>query len=195
MSNSYLPPLLAEFIAAARLELTASAPAGIEALLRAAQFDDASLAPFVSFMADRYTRNCVYRDERFELLLLCWARGARSPIHDHGDSRCFVTVLRGALTIENFTILEHGRAPGPAVLSRTGTQNLGLGGIDTRSPQTDVHRVSALGGPAISLHLYAAPLDRCLVFDVAQKTCRSALNHYDRSPSAHRPATTPAVAR
>jgi cysteine dioxygenase len=56
------------------------------------------------------------------------------------------------------------------------------GEIDARTVVGDVHRVAPVGGPAISVHVYAEPLDTCLVFDVEQNTCRSAVNRYDRSP-------------
>jgi cysteine dioxygenase len=180
-------PLSAAFVAfiaaATRLDLTASTPAGVEALLGATQFDDASLAPYLNFVPGRYTRNAIYRDTSFELLVLCWSPGSRSLIHDHGGSRCFVSVQRGSLTVENYTLLENGRAPGHARLSRTDTQTMSWGTVDVRTADRDVHRVGARGGPAVSLHLYAKPLDTCLLFDVTQQTCRIAVNRYDVPPA------------
>lgn len=175
-----LAPFADLIAAAARLDLPTAQTETVAALLRAARFDDASLAPFVHFGPERYTRNCVYRDERFELLVLCWADNAASPIHDHGGSRCFVSVQRGSLTVENYSVDEGGREAGPVRLSAAGTQVLRAGAIDARGADRDVHRVRASGGPAISLHLYAKPLDACLVFDAARQTCRVAVNRYDR---------------
>lgn len=48
--------------------------------------DDAAWRPFALFGADHYVRNCVLRTEAFELLVLCWAPGQESRIHDHATS-------------------------------------------------------------------------------------------------------------
>jgi cysteine dioxygenase len=34
-----------------------------------------------------------------------------------------------------------------------------------------IHRVTALQGPAVSLHVYASPVSQCLVFDARRQRC------------------------
>jgi cysteine dioxygenase len=168
--------------ALAELDFATVPPTAVARILAATAIDDATLAEFVTFAAGRYTRNCVYRDARFELLILCWATDSASAIHDHGRSRCFVRVERGRLTVENYALVEAGRRPGPAHLARGPEQVLGPGDIDVRSAGHDIHRVAPHGGPAVSLHVYAKPLDQCLVFDVASRSCKFVESRYDREP-------------
>ena len=51
--------------------------------------------PWALFDPASYTRNLVYRDERFELLILCWGAGQVSPIHNHEGQDCWMAVLDG----------------------------------------------------------------------------------------------------
>ncbi|MCA1608451.1 MAG: hypothetical protein LC730_03200, partial [Acidobacteria bacterium] len=44
------------------------------------------------YWSDRnYTRNLIYKDERFELMAVCWEPGQVSRIHNHFDQRCWMT--------------------------------------------------------------------------------------------------------
>ena len=43
-----------------------------------------------------YFRNLVHKgNDKFNLMLLCWASGNKSTIHDHADAHCFLKVLDG----------------------------------------------------------------------------------------------------
>ena len=42
-----------------------------------------------------YTRNCIFENEKFELILLCWEKDQKTPIHDHGGEQCWVKVIEG----------------------------------------------------------------------------------------------------
>ena len=44
----------------------------VAAMISAAEVDDESLAPFLYFRSDRYTRNLVSRSDLFEVIVLCW---------------------------------------------------------------------------------------------------------------------------
>jgi cysteine dioxygenase len=156
--------------------------ADLSAIVADLRISDAELRPFVRFVAGRYTRNLIYRNDRFELLVLCWPDGTGSPIHDHGGSRCFVKVHSGALLSESFTLLHGGTGPGSAVLAGAGSRIFAAGDIDVRDPADDIHRITPVGGPAISLHVYARPLDRSLVFDEPAGTCRLVASRYDSLP-------------
>jgi predicted metal-dependent enzyme (double-stranded beta helix superfamily) len=127
-----------------------------------------------------YTRTCVYRDERFELLLLNWAKGAASAIHDHGDQHCWMIVLDGLLEVDDYVRLDHADRPGYAHVQAQDSRRLETGEMDSRSGRFDLHRVAArAGSPAVSLHLYAAPLRRFLVYDERARRCETAHGTYD----------------
>ena len=53
---------------------------------------------YAKFDKYKYTRNLVHEGNgKFNLMLLCWAPGNQSSIHDHANAHCFVKVLDGSL--------------------------------------------------------------------------------------------------
>ncbi len=44
-----------------------------------------TIAPYFFWSKNFYTRNLIYKDERFELMALCWDKGQVSRIHNHAD--------------------------------------------------------------------------------------------------------------
>jgi cysteine dioxygenase len=131
-----------------------------------------SLGPFLHFRRGRYTRNLVYRDPRFEVVVNCWDAGTSSPIHDHSEQECWFSIQAGTFLLEDYPLLAGGREPGYALLGTPRlSESVGPGHVDYRGPLDSIHRVSALQGPAVTLHVYAAPVEQCLVFDVRRQRC------------------------
>lgn len=128
-----------------------------------------------------YTRTCAYFDDRFELLLLNWSRGAASEIHDHGGQHCWLAVVDGALEIENYDrIDDDGKCEGRAAIVRRDAAILETGALDLRSGPFDIHRVANAGSkPAVSLHVYARPLRHFGVYDEFAQRCRAQRARYD----------------
>ena len=134
--------------------------------------------------AGRYTRNLVHRDAAFELIAICWEKDARSAIHDHADSDCAFVLQTGSITCENFRVsYPDGFDGAPCDLRRTSARTLREGEIDMRSGHLSVHRVGACDGRAVTLHVYAKPIDACRQFD-EDGTSRVAYSHYDTKPAA-----------
>jgi cysteine dioxygenase len=157
-------------------------PVRVAATLRGVRVDERTLEPYLSWAPDRYTRNLVTREEAFELIAICWERGARSSIHDHADSDCAFVLQRGAITCENFRVAWPDAAQrGACDLRHTSTRTLRQGEIDMRSGHLSVHRVGSCDGRAITLHVYAKPIDACLAYaeDGSYQVARS---RYDTVP-------------
>ena len=102
-----------------------------------------------------------------------------SPIHDHGGQHCWMLVLDGSLEVEDYVRVDAGDVPGHAEVSAAGSRTLRTGSVDLRSGRFDLHRVSAAEGPAVSLHLYAGPLNEYLVYDENARRCQSTRGTYD----------------
>jgi cysteine dioxygenase len=133
-----------------------------------------------------YTRTCAYRNDDFEVLLLNWARGAASPIHDHGDQHCWMIVLDGRLDVEDYARVDNGEVPGYAHVEPCGWQRLEPGETDFRSGRFDIHRVSATeDAPAVSLHVYSGPLRQFLVYDPTARRCETTRGTYDEVLSVY----------
>ncbi len=136
--------------------------------------------------AATYTRTCAYRDDSFEIVLLNWARGAASPIHDHGDQHCWMIVLQGGLWVEDYVRLDAADVEGYAHVERRGVRALGPGEMDLRSGRFDLHRVAATDRAAtVTLHLYSAPLRKFLVYDESARRCETAQGTYDEVLSVY----------
>jgi cysteine dioxygenase len=127
-----------------------------------------------------YTRSCAYWDERFEVLLLNWAAGAASAIHDHGGQHCWMQVLEGQLVVDDYLRADSGERPGFARVEARGSRLMSAGDVDLRSGRFDLHRVSApAGGPALSVHIYAAPLKEFLAYNETTQRCQTVVGTYD----------------
>ncbi|HEX4014507.1 MAG TPA: cysteine dioxygenase family protein [Candidatus Cybelea sp.] len=130
--------------------------------------------------ANAYTRTSVHREGRFEVVLLNWAAGAFSGIHDHGGRHCWMSVLEGSLLVDDYARLDRGERAGYARIEARDSRLLGTGELDLRSGPFDLHRVGATAdAPAISLHVYAAPLQEYGVYDELSERCQTALGTYD----------------
>lgn len=110
-----------------------------------------------------YTRNLVHRCGRYELLLLAWAEGQESPIHDHAGQHCWMAVLDG--DVEEIHYKDGG--PGrPLVASPA--RRFQRGQVAYIADEIALHLVRPVaGGHAVSLHLYSDPIDTCRVYDPA----------------------------
>ncbi len=155
----------------------------IAEILLANRIDDAALAPYLHFVPGRYTRIRLYGHTGFEILALCWPAQMRSPIHAHGDSRCFVHVYRGTLVNDEYVLRSGGETAGAAALRHIAAHTLKPGDLDIRTQRRDIHRFTSLDEPAVTLHVYAEPLERCLVFDREREICRQVESFYDALPA------------
>jgi cysteine dioxygenase len=153
--------------------------AEVGALLKASVLEG-RLAPLLVFRRNAYTRTCAYRDTGFEVAVLNWDKGATSPVHDHGDQRCWMLVLEGSLRVDDYARLDAGDVAGYAHVERRGARMLEVGDMDLRSGRFDLHRVSACPDvPAVSLHVYAGPLREFLVYDEYARQCQRVYGNYD----------------
>jgi cysteine dioxygenase len=118
---------------------------------------------FLQFEPSSYTRNLVARNEWFELLVLCWSNGQESPVHDHAGQDCFMGILQGRMEETHFAFPKPGQS-GP--LLETRSRIFEQGGVAYIHDSIALHRVRPVGGPAVSLHLYARPIDVCNLYEI-----------------------------
>lgn len=126
-----------------------------------------------------YGRTLIHRCERFEVLVLHWDPGAPTLIHDHGGALCWLAIASGEMLIENFRRCDDGATPGYARISFEGRASMGSGQIDYRQDDVNLHRCIAGAQGAVTLHLYAHPLDEFKVFDERAERCAPARAQYD----------------
>jgi cysteine dioxygenase len=112
------------------------------------------VAEFIRFSEKAYCRNLVRAGAWYNLLVLCWRNGQRSPIHDHRGSSCALSVLDGVLTETQFVFAPNG------YIKATGSRDMKPGGI-IGSFDDDIHQVSNLQAgrlDLVTLHVYSPPL-------------------------------------
>jgi hypothetical protein len=120
------------------------------------------LEAIAAFRDDRYARHRIYRDDDFELLIICWKSGQQAPIHGHEGQHCWARIERGRLRFTEYREVSED----PVRLEQVGEPVIGEAGY-VDSPE-NLHRVENLaefGEDAVTLHLYADPYDACDVWD------------------------------
>lgn len=121
---------------------------------------------------DQYTRNLVFAgdDDSLSLFTLVWARGQRTPIHDHGTWGV-VGVLEGMLEEQSFVRVDRdadAHTDEGIELTPGGFVLLPPGAVVTFLPDPDhIHEtgVPENRGPTLSLHLYGRFLNAFHVYD------------------------------
>lgn len=111
------------------------------------------LSAYRCFTPERYARNTVFRNDHFELVVICWLPNQASSIHDHGRSHCLYIILEGEMQEEMFAVDSGGRP------RRQVARCYRPGQITIAGP-ADVHRIANTGGShLVTVHVYSPPLD------------------------------------
>jgi cysteine dioxygenase len=108
----------------------------------------------IQFSSRGYTRTLVRGGPWYNVLVLCWKNGQRSPIHDHAGSSCAVKILRGIATETSFDYAPNGH------VWATGSRQHRPGAV-IGSQDSDLHQISNLqpgDADLVTLHIYSPPL-------------------------------------
>ncbi|MCT4631037.1 cysteine dioxygenase family protein [Winogradskyella sp.] len=144
---------------------------------------DFSLIDFKSiehWKPNAYTRNCFYRDSSFELILICWDKGVKTAIHDHDGEDCCVMLLEGEMEEDFYTLNDKGQ------LVFQSTKTLKKYQLTQADKNNGFHRLkNQFSQRAMSLHLYANPIEESLTLDeVSGKIIKKKLNYNSYKPIA-----------
>jgi len=165
-------------------------------LLSEVRVDDASVRSRAAWRDDRHARHLIYRDDLFEVLLLCWKPGHRTPVHTHNGQLGWATIVRGALDVveyawkgcnkpENQNVVGMDCLAGatridmqakPAVHATVG------GPVATVTKTQSIHQILCpddCGELTASLHIYSRPIDSCVAFDLEHQRCARRQLAYD----------------
>ena len=139
---------------------------GLKAQLQTPAVTVDDVAEFAQFSEDRYLRNLIHQSEHYQLLVLCWRSGQRSPIHDHAGSTCGLRILRGTATE---TVFE--RSPS-GLIKPVCSRDYCKGDVSVSSDDF-IHQVSNLqaeGEDLVTLHVYSPPLLRTATYSLTEAT-------------------------
>jgi cysteine dioxygenase len=141
-----------------------------------------SLAPFLTWDRQHYTRNLIDRTRLYELMAICWETGQASSVHNHRDQNCWMAVPVGRLLVENFHLVMQDLHGGTCRLEPLNTVEMNISQPCAVNPADPVHRVvnpREFGERAVSLHVYSRPFDTCVVYSPEQGTCGEIRLHFN----------------
>jgi cysteine dioxygenase len=150
------------------------AVAPVEQFLRAHPVAPGSLAPYLVWDRQHYTRNLIDKTELYELIAVCWEVGQQSSIHNHHEQMCWMTAPLGRLRVQNYAAEFEDLRAGRCRIVPTDSVEMSALNPAAVDPLRPVHKVfnpREFNERAVSLHLYSRPFDRCLVYSEEQGTC------------------------
>src|SRR5580698_4562057 len=82
----------------------------VRMLLANTPVEEGSLAQYLVWDPQHYTRNLIDKTELYELLAICWEVGQRSSIHNHKGQNCWMAAPMGRLAVQNYRLLSEDLA-------------------------------------------------------------------------------------
>lgn len=140
-----------------------------------------SLAPYLTWDRQHYTRNLIDKTPLYELLSICWEVGQASSVHNHRDQNCWMAVPIGRLQVENYRTVFQDIGSGRCELVPADTVEMNVSHPCAVDPLEPVHRVlnpRHFDQRAVSLHVYSRPFDTCVVYSPEQGTCGEIRLHF-----------------
>jgi cysteine dioxygenase len=131
------------------------------------EIDTASIEKYIYWSPNFYTRNLIYKDERFEMMAICWNLGQVSRVHNHSEQRCWMMVPVGRLKGQNFAVESIDEASGHCKLRETDSFELSdclTAKVELEEPIHQILNLDEYGERAVSIHIYSKPYDRCLSY-------------------------------
>jgi cysteine dioxygenase len=133
-----------------------------------------TLAPYLTWDRQHYTRNLIDKTPLYELIAICWEVGQGSSVHNHRDQNCWMAVPIGRLLVENYRVISQKLEQGTCDLETAKTLEMNPTHPCAVDPLEPVHRVynpREFNQRAVSLHVYSRPFDTCVVYSPEQHTC------------------------
>ena len=154
--------------------LTTEERGSFDSIIRSTQFSINEFDRYSSWCNKSYTRNCIADNEKFELILLCWEAGQKTPIHDHGGEECWVKILKGEFQETIYSADDSGK------LNTIKVINSKTDDITYMVDFMGYHCLENLSTKkSMSLHLYAKPIRNCNVFDETTRKFVNKVMVYD----------------
>jgi cysteine dioxygenase len=126
-----------------------------------------SIQKYLFWSPKFYTRNLIFKDDRFEMMAICWDRGQVSRVHNHCEQRCWMTVPIGRLKGQNFAVDAIDEATGYCKLRETDSFELAdclTAKVELEEPIHQILNLPEFDDRAVSLHIYSKPFDHCISY-------------------------------
>lgn len=115
---------------------------------------------------ERYARRLVYRcpDGSYSMMVMVWAPGQGTPVHDHAGKWCVEYVHTGEIEITSFApVSDTGRDV--VQFAQEGVMRAGPGDVGVLVPPNEYHRIRNVSDDtAVTIHVYAGEMLWCHAF-------------------------------
>lgn len=163
------------------LNLTDSAK--LPKLMKRIQIPASELEAYATWLDQSFTRNCLIRTDKYELILLCWDIGSQTPIHDHGGEDCWVYQVQGIVEETRYQKENN-------ILKETHHQTLTPNNLTYIHDRMGYHCITNVSNQrAMTLHIYVAPIDVCQVYNDKTDSFQSQTLSYDTYNEEHSTTT------
>ena len=116
--------------------------------------------------SDGYARRLLHRsdDLGYTAVVMTWAAGQRTPLHDHAGIWCVEGVVEGQMDVTQFDLVEEG---GDAYrFEAKGCVHASVGSAGCLIPPFEYHVLAnALDTTSMTLHIYGGEMTTCHVFE------------------------------
>jgi 3-mercaptopropionate dioxygenase len=114
-----------------------------------------------------YARRLLHRDDErgYSIVVMTWAPGQRTPIHDHSGMWCVEGVWGGSIDVQQYELVE---SAGDGVrFEARNSYEAGVGSAGCLIPPFEYHSISNAcpEQTAVSLHIYGGEMACCNVFE------------------------------
>lgn len=104
---------------------------------------------YINLEDNKYNKNVIYRDDKFEIIFISWGKNAETKIHCHPKNGCIMKILEGKLIEETYN-------------STFDNKKLGVNYYnfnDTSYIHNSLYKHKIINGkdPSFSLHIYSPP--------------------------------------
>lgn len=128
---------------------------------------------FATWSDRNYTRNCLARCDEFEFILICWEGHSKTKIHDHANQDCWVFQVDGTLNEIRYKGTEDD-------LDVYQVTELTKGDLTYIHDKMGYHMIeNPLHARAMTLHIYANPINACQVYNSELASFETANMEYD----------------
>ena len=115
---------------------------------------------------DSYARRLLHQDSDrgYTAVVMTWAPGQSTPLHDHGGLWCVEGVVDGTMEVTQFDLTDQSN--GSYEFLERGRLRAGVGSAGSLIPPVDYHVLgnALTDRPSLTLHVYGGDLTRCHVF-------------------------------
>ena len=115
-----------------------------------------------------YARRLLYRSDAlgYSAVVMTWAPGQRTPLHDHAGIWCVEGVVEGRMDVTQYDLVEE--SSDRYRFEARGCVHAAVGSAGCLIPPFEYHVLSnAIDRPSITLHVYGGEMTACHIFEPA----------------------------